>query len=78
LEFEEKEVLEWWACSEFLIGKLKDAGLTTLGGKFWGRCQCGQSKAFDKDIQQIALECFSDTVLNGELAFTAEQLNILL
>lgn len=61
---EPQEVYEWWMCSDWLIGKLKDQGEPVLVDEgIWGRTCTGQSILLDHVISVI---CEELEILEGQ------------
>lgn len=55
----EREIFEWWACSSWMIKKLKEQGeaiLETDFGDWWGRQTTGQAILLDGCISRIAFD----------------------
>ena len=53
--FEDSEIFEWWAVSNWLAQKLQEQGETViLGDDIWGRQTTGQAIKLDGIIQRIA------------------------
>lgn len=52
------EALQFWIVSDWLAHKLEDAGALVardvLGFALWGRTECGQSLAYDSDLNAVA------------------------
>lgn len=58
-EMNDKEVLEWWAVSEYLADKLQARGEVIYDGedcKIWGRCTPGKTISTDSVIEDIVKE----------------------
>lgn len=71
--YDEKEVMEWYLVSDWLLYKLKsknEAFIDNDYGEYWGRCCTGQSICLDYVIQELAYEYSHDERLykNAEVA----------
>ena len=65
-EYNDAEVFEWWAVSNFLYEKLKEKGYVVLeyGTMYvWGRCTSGQAILLDLVISEI---CTEMEILEGQ------------
>lgn len=71
--YDQKEIMEWWLVSDWLLDKLKlknEAFIDNDYGEYWGRCCTGQSIYLDCVIQELAYEYSYDERLykNAEVA----------
>ncbi len=64
VEGQEVEVFEFWIISDWLAYRLPSE--TILGFNIWGRTCTGQAICLDSDIQEIAIECYSRALQEGE------------
>jgi len=71
--YDEKEVMEWYLVSDWLLDKLKLKNQVFIDndyGEYWGRCCTNQSIYLDFVIQELAYEYSHDERLykNAEVA----------
>ena len=65
VEGQEVEVFEFWIISDWLAYRLPSQVI--LGFNIWGRTCTGQAICLDYNIQEIAIDCYSRELQDGEI-----------
>jgi len=61
---EAQDVMEWWSCSSYLIGKLSEMNEPVITEEnIWGRCTSGQAILLDYCITKV---CADMGILHGQ------------